>query len=130
MVGQRNIGVWITTNYPIPITGMATRARARPPAGSAGCVGRRSANVRQLQAGRRAQRLSAVRALPGEVRLLAAEVTVGRRLRVDRPQQVQVSDDGGRTQVEDLQHGVLDPLDRRLLGTEALDEQADRLGLA
>src|SRR6202050_2667691 len=72
-----------------------------------------------------AELVGAVGALPGEVRLGAAEVAVGRGLRVDRAEQVQRVDDGPRPQVEDLQHGVLDLLHRDLLGAETLDEQPD-----
>src|SRR6516225_871989 len=81
----------------------------------------------RLQAGRGAQLLGAVRALPGEVRLVPAEVAERRRLRVDRAQQVQGGDDRPRPQVEDFGDRVLDPLYRHLLGAEALHEQPDRL---
>src|SRR5215469_2349919 len=76
------------------------------------------------------QRLSAVRALPREVGFFAAEMTISRRLLVDRPEQIQVANNGRRAQVEDLQHRILNPLNRRALGAEALNEQAHRLGLA
>src|ERR1700685_219786 len=60
------------------------------------------------------QRVGPVGALPGEVRLLAAEVAVGRGLRVDGAKQVQVPDDRGGPQVEHLEYRVLDALDRHL----------------
>ena len=57
-------------------------------------------------------------------------MVVGGGLRVDRAQQVQVADDRARPQVEHLGHDLLD-LDRvDGRGTERLDEQADRGGLA
>src|SRR5690606_38182597 len=77
-----------------------------------------------------AQRVDAVDALPGEVRLLTAEVAVGGGLGVDRTQQVEVPDDRGRTQVEDLQNRLLDRVHRDLFGAEALHEQPHRLRLA
>src|SRR5690606_37444711 len=40
--------------------------------------------------------------LPGQVELGATEVAVGSNLAVDRPPQVQLRDDGGRAQVEDI----------------------------
>src|SRR5207253_5639149 len=49
-----------------------------------------------------------VRALPREVCVFAAEVTVRRRLVVDRPAQVEVADDRGRAQVEDFFDRLLD----------------------
>src|SRR5450755_3890048 len=97
------------------------RRAARAAAGSAG---------RWSGAGGGPERLRAVRALPGEIGLLAAEVAVGGRLGVDRPEQVEIADNRRRAEVEDAEDRVLDALDRHLLGAEALDEQADRLGLA
>src|ERR1700722_3647804 len=83
-----------------------------------------------LHAGSGAQLGGAVDALPGEVGLGAAEVTVRGRLRVDRAQQVEAGDDRPRPQVEDLGYRVRDPFHRHPLGAEALDEEPDRLGLA
>src|SRR5581483_9937452 len=83
-----------------------------------------------LQADRGAERFGAVGPLPGEVRLVAAEVTVCRGLRVDRAEQVELGDDRARAQVEDLADAVLDALHRDLLGAEALHEQANRRRLA
>src|ERR1700722_20756398 len=57
----------------------------------------------RLQADGGAELVGAVDALPGEIGLGAAEVPVGRRLRVDRAEQVQRVDDGSRPQGEDLQ---------------------------
>src|SRR5271169_2440371 len=76
------------------------------------------------------QCLGPVRPLPGEVRLLAAEVPVRRRLRVNRPEQVQVTDNRRRAEVKYLQDGVLNPLNRGALSAEALHEQANWLSLA
>src|SRR5262249_40228088 len=61
-----------------------------------------------------------VGALPGEVGQLPTEVPVGRRLLVDRTEQVQIPDDGRRAQVEDLPDGPFDPLHRYHLGAERL----------
>ena len=57
-------------------------------------------------------------------------MAVGRGLGVDRAQQVEVADDRGRAQVEDLEHGLLDLLVGDDAGAEGLDEDADRGGLA
>src|SRR2546428_12429912 len=54
------------------------------------------------------QRVHAVRPLPGEAGQFASEVAVGRRPGVDRAQQVEVTDDRGRAEVEDLPDGVFD----------------------
>src|ERR1044072_4965739 len=48
------------------------------------------------------QCLGAIGPLPGEVGEFADEVAVGRGLRVDRAQEVQVPHDGGWAQVEDV----------------------------
>ena len=64
----------------------------------------------RVEAGGRAQRVRLVRALPGEVVVVAAEVAVRGRLRVDRAAQVEVAQDRRRTQVEVLAHELLDPL--------------------
>src|SRR6202042_1765587 len=107
-----------------------TCIRATPSPGS--LVGSRRAGTtcrsaeKSLDADGGAQLVGAVDALPGEIGLGAAEVPVGRRLRVDRAEQVQRVDDGPRPQVEDLQDRVLDLLHWHLLGAEALDEQPTR----
>src|SRR5690349_20852519 len=56
----------------------------------------------RLQAGRLAQRVGLVGALPGRVDILAAEVAVGGCGAVDWPAQPQVADDRARPQVEVL----------------------------
>src|SRR5215472_9128109 len=96
--------------------------RGVPAAGGAKAWGLRASGGAELR--------GAVGALPGEVRLGAAEVAVGRRLGVDRAEQVEAGDDGARPQVEDLRDSVLDPLHRDPLGAEALDEEPHRLSLA
>src|SRR5690606_26066457 len=73
-----------------------------------------------------AQRVDAIGALPGQTR--TTEVSVGRGLRVDRAQQVQITHDRRRTQVEDLEHGLADRVDRDGLGAEGVDVEADRTG--
>src|SRR3546814_17640226 len=62
--------------------------------------------------------------------LFRSEVPVGGGLGIDRAQQVEVADDGGRAEVEDLEHGFLDLLVRNGAGAERLDEDTDRVGLA
>src|SRR5262245_52131551 len=73
------------------------------------------------QAGRGAQLGGAVGALPGEARLVATEVAVGRGGAIDRPPQVERLDDAARREWERLAH---DLLDLRLLddgGAERVD---------
>src|SRR5262245_51705288 len=67
-----------------------------------------------------------VRALPGELRLVAAEVPVGGGLEVDRPQQVERLDDALGTQVEVFLHQLCDLVVRDLAGAERLDQDAHR----
>src|SRR5579859_5937952 len=49
-----------------------------------------------------AEGIDAIGALPGEVWFLAAEMTVGRRLGVDRPEQVEIRDECRWAQVEQI----------------------------
>src|SRR4051794_8768499 len=70
------------------------------------------------------------RRLPGEVHLRTTEVAVRRGLGVDRAQQVEVTDDRGRTKVEHLEDGGLDPLVRDGAGAEGVDEGANGAGFA
>ncbi len=52
-------------------------------------------------------------------------MTVRRGRLVDRAAQVEVTDDGGRAQVEDLVDGIGDRLGGHVLGPEGLDGDAD-----
>src|SRR6478735_7783728 len=56
----------------------------------------------------RLQVVDLVGLFPRQLDVGAAEVTVGRGLRVDRAQQVQVAHDGTRTQIEHAADGLLD----------------------
>ena len=67
---------------------------------------------------------------PGIFDFRPAEVAVGRAVSVDRPQQVQVLDDGLRTQVEMLLDQGLDSLLRHRRGTKSVDHQRYRLSHA
>src|SRR4029077_10115588 len=67
-----------------------------------------------LGAGRGLQGLGAVGALPGELRLLAAEVAVGRGLLEDRAVQVEVLAEGAGAHVELRLHQLGGPLGGRL----------------
>src|SRR5258707_4343455 len=70
----------------------ARRRRRRASAlGSDGMGERRHAL--ELEAGDLAQHRRAAGVLPGEVLLVAAEMTIGRGLAVDRPAQIEVADD-------------------------------------
>src|SRR5947209_980185 len=80
-----------------------------------------------LEPGRCTERVRLVRALPGEVAVVPAEMSVRRRLGVDRTTEVEVAEDGGGAKVEvfadellDLAHG-----DRRR--SERLDEHRHRM---
>ena len=81
-----------------PIT---SAAPGRGPAATLGHQGKRGRKAVRpgLAAGGAAQLVHPVGPLPGEIGLLSAEVAEGRRLGVDRPQQVQGLDDGRRAQV-------------------------------
>src|ERR1700721_3745698 len=107
-----------------------TCIRAAPSPGSLVASRRAGTTCRSaeksLDADGGAELVGAVDALPGEIGLGAAEVPVGRRLRVDRAEQVQRVDDGSRPQVEDLEDRVLDLLHGHLLGAEALYEKPAR----
>src|SRR5918994_6348633 len=85
---------------------------------------------RGSEAQRRLQVVDPAGALPRQLLVVAAEVTVGGRLLVDRPAQVEVADDGRGTQVEDVVDGRGDPgrVDGRR--AERLDEHRDRAGHA
>src|SRR5204862_3976710 len=75
-----------------------------------------------------------VGALPGEVPVVATEMTVRRGLREDRPPEVEVVEDRCRTQVEVLSDEALDPVDGDPLGPERAHgdrdgpRDADRVG--
>src|SRR3954454_18918528 len=83
-----------------------------------------------LLAGCCLESVGAVGRLPGEVELRPTEVTVGRGLRVDRAQQLEVTDDRRRAQVEHLEDGRLDLLVGQHAGAERVDEHADGTRLA
>src|SRR5439155_18184635 len=107
------------------VTGGATGTEAVPVphapssgAGQASAAPVRSCGGRWSGAGGVAELVGPVGALPGEIGLGAAEVAVGGGLRVDGAEQVERVDDSPRPQVEDVHHGVLDPLHRNLLGAE------------
>ena len=74
-----------------------------------------------------AERVRLVRPLPGEVPVVAAEVTVGGRLRVDRADEVEVADDRPGAEVEVLADELLEGRDGHRLGPEALDVHAHRV---
>src|SRR5438874_6412182 len=75
----------------------------------------------------RAQRVGLVGALPREVAILAAEVTVRRGIRVDRAPQVEIAEDRRRPQVEVLADELLDLRHRDRLGPERLHEDGHRM---
>src|SRR5579862_2003459 len=79
------------------------------------------------QPGGRAQRVRLVGALPREVAILAPEVAVRRRLRVDRPPQVEIAQDRRRTQVEVLADERLDARHGNRLCPERVDEDRHRV---
>src|SRR5438094_2014640 len=80
-----------------------------------------------LEPGRCTEHVRLVRALPGEVAVVPAEVTVSRRLRVDRTAEVEVTEDRGGTQVEMLLHEVIDPGNGDRFRSERLDENGHRM---
>ena len=72
----------------------------------------------------------AVRCLPREVRVLAAEVAIGCGLLVDRTTELEVADDGARTKVENLLDSACEHLIVHRAGTEGIDHDGERLGNA
>src|SRR5581483_5796190 len=79
------------------------------------------------QPGGRAQRVRLVGALPREVAIVAPEVPVGRRLRVDRAPQIEIAHDRRRAQVELLADERLDARYRNRLRPERVDEDRHRM---
>ena len=73
------------------------------------------------------ERFNLVGALPGEIQVIPAEVTVGGRLAVDRVAQVEVMDDRARAQVEDLADGFGDLLIIHRAGAEGFHVDAERV---
>ncbi len=78
-----------------------------------------------LHPGCGAQELDPGRRLPRELGQLPAEVAVGARLRIDRAQQLEISNDRRGAQVEHLAYRRLDALKGHRLGAERLDIQPD-----
>src|SRR4051812_15158314 len=110
---------------PTPPAGPSPDERTAPPRTSRTEGPSGLADVDRSGAGQRPQRVGAVGALPRQVDVGAAEVAVRGGRGVDRAQQVEVADDRGRTQVEDLADRGLDLRGVDLLRAERLDEQAD-----
>src|SRR5215510_3248156 len=75
-----------------------------------------------------AQILHPVRPLPTEFRLVAAEVTIGRRLPVDGPAQVEVLDDPRRREVKVLADHLLELGRGHLPRAGCVDHDGDGLG--
>src|SRR3954451_22398906 len=82
---------------------------------------------RAAQAGGRAQLFGLVRLLPREVVVVTAEVTVRRRLLVDRTVQLEVLAERTRAQVEVLIDQLQDLRAADLLGPERLDHHRHRM---
>src|SRR5436190_16286659 len=97
-----------------------TRAISTPAPGRSG----------RLQVQRRLEVVELVGDLPGELLVAAAEVTVGGGALVDGPAQVEVADDGGRAEVENLLHALRDLGGVDRLGAERLHHHRDGPGHA
>src|ERR687891_87890 len=91
--------------------------------GLAGCHGLARSRSRG-----RAQRVGLVGALPREVVVVAPEVAVRRRLRVDRAAQLEVAQDRRRTEVEVLADKGFDPVVGDEARAEGVDADRDRMG--
>src|SRR5712691_8033023 len=89
-----------------------------------------SARDRPLLPQEPAQRVRLVRALPGELLLVAAEVAVGGGLLVDGPAEVEVFDDALGGEGEDLAHGVEELALLHLARAEGVRHDGDRVGHA
>src|SRR6185295_9033298 len=81
-----------------------------------------------LNSGGGAKRVRFIRALPRELRLVAAEVTVCRGLLEDRPAKVQALDDSRRRQLEVLAHQTRQLLFIDLPGASCVDQHRYRIG--
>src|SRR6202521_4808807 len=110
--------IWVTPLRRTP----SPRGRAR----SDGMGERRHAL--ELEAGGLTQHRCAAGVLPGEVRLVTAEMSISCGLAVDRPAQIEVTDDGGRAHREVLSDQRLDTPVRDGPGAEAVGVDRDRLG--
>src|SRR5438067_13277440 len=91
----------------------------------AGTSGRTLTTRRGLEIQGALDVVEVVGALPREFLLGAPEVTVGGRALVDGLPQVEVADDGGRTEVEDLLDDGADASRVDGLGAEGLDHHRD-----
>src|SRR2546423_5041842 len=80
-----------------------------------------------LEPGRGTERIRLVRALPGEVAVVPAEMTVRRGLCVDRTPEVEVAQDCRGAQVEVRLHEVFDAAHRDRFRPERLDEDRHRM---
>src|SRR5580693_4084077 len=78
------------------------------------------------QGGRFPQEVRLVSLLPGELRLGAAEVPVGRGLAVDGAMEVQVMPESGRPKIEMLIDQLEYPRLGNAFGPERLDQQGQR----
>ena len=68
------------------------------------------------------QGLDGVGLFPREVKIGAAEVTVGRDLLIDRAAEIECFDDGGRAQIKAALHQFAQTVVGELAGAVALDE--------
>src|SRR5205085_12212248 len=98
-------------SWAFPVRGRSSAPSTAPSTGCRAAPTSRSATYRRLrrhgraaQAGRATQRIRLVRALPGEVVVLPAEVAIGRGLLVDRTMQLEVLAERPRPQIEVLSH--------------------------
>src|SRR5919199_6737234 len=83
-------------------------------------------HLQTLDTGFGGEQVGFVRLLPGEVEIRATEVAVGGGLLVDRPAQLQLTNDLERTQIEVPVDELLDGADWHPLGPEGLDEDGNR----
>src|SRR5215467_6357348 len=72
-----------------------------------------------------AQDLGLIDFFPSELRLVAAEMAVGRCLLKDRPAELQVFDDAARSQRKMFAHEFVEIISRNALGVLRVDEDGD-----
>src|ERR1051326_3943531 len=113
---------------PSPIDCSCWRRGGRGSATKTAGAGPRTPPARKirLNTSRGTQGCSFVGALPGELRLVAAEVPERRRLLVNRPAQVELLHDAARSELEVAAHDLGDLLFRNPAGTLRVHHHRDR----
>jgi hypothetical protein len=81
-----------------------------------------------LQPGLLPKQLGLLGSFPGKIEVISSEVAVGRRLSIDRPAQVQVSNDGSGTQVKVARNQLENEIIRNFRRAECFEGNRYRVG--